>query len=85
MDTYQLNLEFWLTIVFVVQVFTGAVPFGDCSDTMSMVDITQGRRPPRPEHPLVTGRLWKLMQCSWDQEPSLRPNATEVMQELCAW
>lgn len=69
-----------------MQVFTGEVPFGsDRSDAMAMVDITQGRRPPRPEHPLVTGPLWKLMQRCWDQEPNLRPKATEVLQELREW
>ena len=63
-----------------IQVFTGMVPFSDYSVVVST--IMQSTRPPRPTHPSVTGRLWKLMQRCWDHDPDLRPKASEVLQTL---
>lgn len=63
------------------QVFTDSVLFGG-SGIMVVVDIMQGRRPPRPEHPAVTSQLWKLIQRCWNQAPHLRPQAEEVLKWL---
>ena len=63
-----------------IQVFTGAVPFGKISPAMTMLAVTQGRRPPRPTHPTFTESLWTLTQRCWDHDPHLRPEAPEILQ-----
>jgi len=65
-----------------MQVFTGAIPFSDGSSLMAMLAIIQGQRPPRPTHPAFTENLWTLMQCCWDDQPHLRPEASETLQVL---
>ena len=65
-----------------IQVFTGAVPFGDRPSLMAVLVMTQGERPPRPTHPAFTEILWTLMQRCWDHEPHLRPEVSEVLQIL---
>ena len=67
-----------------IQVFTGAIPFSAQSPLMAMLAITQGRRPPRPTHPTFTENLWALMQRCWDHDPHLRPEVSEVLQDLLA-
>jgi len=62
------------------QVFTGAAPFSDKKNAAAMFDIMSGVRPPRPTHPTFTAELWILMQTCWDQNPYLRPEASEVLQ-----
>jgi len=62
-----------------MQVFTGAIPFGDSPPFVAMLAISQGRRPPRPTHPTFTTELWTLMGRCWNQEPRLRPKAPEVL------
>ena len=64
------------------KVFTGAPPFPEDSITMATVAIVQGRRPPRPTHPGVTGALWRMMQRCWNGDPRLRPEASEVLRIL---
>ncbi|KAF9642914.1 kinase-like protein [Thelephora ganbajun] len=66
----------------MIEVFTGTTPFSNRSSSMAMRDITQGKRPPRPTHPTFTEILWTLMQRCWDQNPRLRPDASEVLQIL---
>jgi len=66
-----------------IQVFTGAVPFGDKKNAAAMYDIMSGMRPPRPIHPTFTAELWMLMQNCWNQEPHLRPAVSEVLKVLC--
>ncbi|KAF9646886.1 kinase-like protein [Thelephora ganbajun] len=68
----------------MVEVFTDAVPFASGRDITAMVAITRGRRPPRPKHSAVTGGLWTLMQRCWNQDPKLRPEAANVLQDLLA-
>ena len=65
-----------------VQLFTGAVPFSDHSSMRAMLAIIQGSRPPRPTYPTFTEDLWMLMQRCWDQNPHLRPDASEVVRIL---
>jgi len=68
----------------MVEVFTCAAPFVGRSYLTVTFDIVKGRRPPRPEHPAVTGRLWRLIQRCWDKDPRLRPEAVEALEELLA-
>ena len=49
---------------------------------MAMLATVQGERPPRPTHPTFTENLWKLIQRCWDQDPHLRPEASEILQVL---
>ena len=65
-----------------IQVFTGAIPFSGKPAAMAMLDVMQGRRPPRPTHPTFTENLWTLMQRCWDHDPHLRPEVSEVLQVL---
>ena len=64
------------------QVFTGAIPFGDRSPSMAMIAILRGDRPLRPTHPTCTAELWTLMGRCWNQDPRLRPKASEVWKVL---
>lgn len=75
---------FLLTTTYVapMQVFTDAVPFSDRSDHIITMELVQGRRPPRPKHPDVTGRVWRLIQRCWHQDPRLRPEAEGILREL---
>ena len=47
-----------------------------------MLAITQGKRPERPKHPDFTENLWTLIQRCWDEDPHLRPEASEVVHAL---
>ena len=58
------------------------VPFSDYPPSVAISTVIQGRHPPRPAHPGVTGKLWKLMRRCWDQHPHSRPEASEVLQIL---
>jgi len=49
---------------------------------MAMLAITQGKRPQRPTHPDFTENLWALIQRCWDEDPQLRPKASEIVQAL---
>jgi len=62
-----------------MQVFTRAVPFGASKPGMAGLAIMQGDRPPRPAHPLCSDKLWKIIQRCWAQEPSSRPEVSEVL------
>ena len=49
---------------------------------MAISSILQGKRPPRPAYPCVTGGVWKSIQQCWASEPHSRPKASEVLQIL---
>ena len=65
-----------------IQVFTGSVPFAGCRFAKVMLEIMEGKRPPRPTHPTFTEVLWTLMQRCWDPDPCLRPEASEALEIL---
>ena len=64
------------------QVFTGAVPFGNCLPAAAMLAIMSGGRPPRPVHPALTDGLWTMMQLCWGQDPHSRPEVFKVFEVL---
>ena len=66
----------------LTQVFTDMVPFAEVLSVVAMLYITQGRRPPQPTHPGVTGGLWKLMQRCWDYNPQLHPEVSEILLQI---
>ena len=65
-----------------IQAFTHAVPFYTTSSVTAMLAIMNGKRPPRPTHPTFTEDLWTLMQRCWHQDPTSRPQISEVVQIL---
>ena len=69
----------------LIQVFSGTAPFSCTPPLAAMSAITQGRRPPRPTHPGVTGGLWRLIQRCWEEHPPSRPEASEALQILIDW
>ena len=66
----------------LIQVFSKTAPLGDVQDTMAIFLIIEGKRPPRPKNPHLTGGLWKIIQRCWDECPSSRPGASEVLKAL---
>ena len=71
----------WLT-VFFLEVFTGEVPFRANREHLVPHLILLGKRPAKPNHPTLTEDLWHLIQRCWDDDPDLRPEASEVLQIL---
>ena len=65
-----------------IQIFTGAIPFTGISTNAAMFAIAQGRRPPRPTHPIFIENLWTLMQRCWNHDPNLRPEVSEASRVL---
>ena len=65
-----------------MKVFSGAVPFRDHTSLGAVVIMAQGERPPRPTHPILTERIWSLIQRCWEHDPHSRPEITEVLQIL---
>ena len=61
-----------------MQVFTGHIPFRDRTSVMAMLSIVEGKRSPRPTHPIFTEKFWTLMQSCWDQDPHSRPRSCPV-------
>ena len=44
--------------------------------------VLLGKRPERPEDPILTNELWVLTQRCLDQDPQRRPEITEVVCDL---
>ena len=65
-----------------MKVFTGTVPFSNKLTHEVAMAIVAGERPHRPIHPGLGDGLWTLAQTCWDQEPRLRPKASDVLRLL---
>ena len=65
-----------------MQVYTGATPFSNGSPFATALAVLRGERPNQPTHPAFTENLWTLVQRCWDQDPNLRPKASEALQVL---
>lgn len=69
------------------QIFSGRVPFYECSDNMLDFNIRQGVRPSRPS-PLecsqygLTDEIWDIMMECWKTDPAMRPSATTIVSRL---
>ena len=46
--------------------------------------MVNGRRPPRPNHPELSDRVWKMIERSWVANPTQRMTITEVVSMLDA-
>lgn len=67
----------------MVAVITLEAPFGDTNNFMIMGYICSGQRPKIP--PDVPTNLAKLMERCWDTDPSVRPEFTDIRNEIDAW
>ena len=65
-----------------MKVFTGSAPFDLHLSITVALAILQGERPSRPPHRDLTDNLWEVMQHCWNQEPSERPDMSEVLRVL---
>ena len=65
-----------------IKILTGAVPFGRERSTAAAFAIMDGRRPPRPTHPVFPEELWSLMERCWAHDPRLRPEVSGVLETL---
>ena len=66
----------------VYEVITGSRPFGHHRVCDLSMLTTRGSRPPRPEDPVAVGfgqEMWDFVEKCWDNNPKLRPSATEVL------
>ena len=66
----------------LAQVFTGEIPFNGKTSAAAIHEISSGKRPPRPAHPVFTADLWTLMRRCWGQDPRSRPEASEALNVL---
>jgi len=68
--------------------FSDQYPFPDISgDFQVMFAVKQGRRPSRPSDQLSQTRglndaIWQIIQTCWMHDPSARPSATQVVENL---
>ena len=46
--------------------------------------MLNGRRPPRPDHPELSDRVWEMIEGCWENIPSRRRTITEVITVLDA-
>lgn len=46
--------------------------------------MLSGRRPPRPDHPELSGRVWDMIKQCWESDPSQRSTINEVITVLDA-
>ena len=64
------------------QTFNGRVPFPDENKVAAIFSMLNGRRPTRPDHPELSDRLWKTIECCWNADPARRKTITEVIAVL---
>ena len=68
--------------------FSGEFPFDDVTEHRLIPILEQGKRPTRPSHARSGTRglnddMWHLMERCWDQDPTKRPAASQIVQDLC--
>jgi len=70
------------------EMFSDRYPFPEISgDFQVMFAVMQGRRPSRPSHELSQTRglndeIWHIIEACWSQDPSKRPPASEIVEDL---
>jgi hypothetical protein len=68
--------------------FSGQKPFHDIANEYQVIVAIQGgNRPPHPLHDLSRTRglnndVWHLIETCWTAEPSERPTATQIVEQL---
>ena len=64
------------------QILAGQVPFSDESKVAGVFSMLMGRRPPRPDHPELSDRLWRMIKGCWKVDPGQRKTITRVVAVL---
>jgi len=80
-DVYSLGMT-------ILEVITGKVPFHHRRyDTVVIVDVIRGIRPPRPANGLWSDGLWDMLGSCWEELPAKRPEASVVERwlDLLRW
>ena len=47
-----------------------------------LFSVFRNERPPRPDHPEVTDRVWDMIERCWNKDPFNRMTAAEVIDVL---
>ena len=81
-STIEIQASLAYRCLVFMKVFTNGVPFRGEGFYKAIAAVLDGKRPPRPDHPSCTDRLWNLIQHCWNHDPQLRPKAKEVSQVL---
>jgi len=69
----------------IYEVLTGKKPFPDHSSTSVVTEITNGKRPGKPNFILTPGytdELWKLTEDCWKPKPAERPTVDKLLERL---
>jgi hypothetical protein len=66
------------------QMWTRERPFHDLNEFMLVVQVLEGRRPPRPtllecQGEPLPDHLWMLMERCWSRDPHIRPGIGQIL------
>ena len=65
------------------QVLSGHVPYSYLlRDAQVVIEVHKGVKPRRPSTPFVTNQLWTFINVCWNDEPTSRPDITEVSKTI---
>ena len=82
--TFNVLWSMYSTIGALSKVFAGQAPFSDEGAVAGIYSMSSGRRPPRPNHPELSDRVWEMIEGCWESEPARRRTITEVVVALNA-
>ena len=60
----------------------GHAAFSDRLAIVAAYTMWKDARPPRPDHPEVSDRVWEMMKQCWERVPSKRMTIREVVRTL---
>ena len=63
------------------QVLAGEPPFAGIVEA-AVISVFRDKRPPRPDHPEVTDRVWNVIERCWTRDPLNRMTAAGVVDIL---
>lgn len=73
-DVFSFGIVLW-------ELFTGELPYAHLTPLQAAVGVVQkGLRPTIPKH--TPPRLAQLLERCWQQDPTLRPNFSEIIEVL---